>query len=107
MTLNPGPWIPGLWTQGLWILRFCILALGVPATLSGAAFGQAVTLNNSKIDFVYLPASAKYSATIDALKERRVLEQLSEFVSPLRLPHPFHLTAKECGVENAFYKASE
>ncbi|MBO0755703.1 MAG: hypothetical protein J2P54_07565 [Bradyrhizobiaceae bacterium] len=60
------------------------------------------------IDVSYVaPVDAKYTVVMEALKARRVLEQLSEFVAPLRLPHAFHLIARECHEENAFYTPSE
>lgn len=60
------------------------------------------------IDVAYVaPINPKYTAVMEGLKARRVLEQLSEFAAPLRLPHAFHLIARECHEENAFYTPSE
>ena len=63
-----------------------------------------VDLSNRKVDFLYNPPkSVSLYPILDRLKKRRYLEQLSEFVSPLRLPHPFYLATDECGQVNAFY----
>jgi hypothetical protein len=60
------------------------------------------------IDVAYVvPINAKYTAMMERLKVRRVLEQLRDFTAPLRLPHAFHLIARECHEENAFYSPSE
>jgi len=38
---------------------------------------------------------------LERLKSFQLLSQLSQFLSPLRLPHPFMLVVKECGFVNA------
>ena len=43
---------------------------------------------------------------VDRLKSLRILEQLAEFLSPLRLPHKIVLVTIECGEANAFYSSS-
>jgi hypothetical protein len=83
------------------------LALALLARLTGPALAQPgppPELKNSKIDFAYIPPkTAKYNAILERLKGRQFLEQLSEFVSPLRLPHPFYLVTAQCDQANAFY----
>jgi hypothetical protein len=60
------------------------------------------------IDVTYVaPIDSKYTVVMERLKARRVLEQLRDFTAPLRLPHAFHLIARECHEENAFYSSSE
>jgi Putative metallopeptidase len=69
---------------------------------------QSSGLPGTSIDVSYVvPADEKYTAVMERLKARRVLEQLSEFTAPLRLPHAFHLIARECHEENAYYSRSE
>jgi hypothetical protein len=59
-------------------------------------------LVNSQIGFSYLPPkSPKYLPMMERLKSFQLLEQLSQFLSPLRLPHQFLLVVKECGFVNA------
>jgi hypothetical protein len=71
-------------------------------------FAQSYSSSGTSIDVTYVaPTNEKYTAVMQRLKARRVLEQLSEFTAPLRLPHAFHLIARECDEENAFYSRSE
>jgi hypothetical protein len=74
-------------------------ALGWPTLLSGPALAQKPSdLTNSKIEFAYFPPkTVKYQATLDRLKSRQVLESLSQFLAPLRLPHKLFLVTIECG----------
>jgi hypothetical protein len=72
------------------------------------ASAQSSSAQHGKIEIEYdAPGSAKNAAVMERLKQRRVLEQLKEFTSPLRLPHAFHLIAKECFQANAFYDPSD
>ena len=41
------------------------------------------------------------------LKQRQVLEELSAFLSPLKLPRTLRVRTKSCGVVNAFYEPPE
>jgi hypothetical protein len=41
------------------------------------------------------------------IKQRQVLEELSAFLSPLKLPRTLRVHTKPCGVVNAFYDPSE
>jgi hypothetical protein len=77
-----------------------VVAVGGSMILPLPAVAQA-DLTNSKIEFAYFPPkSVKYQATLERLKSRQVLELLSQFLSPLRLPHKLFLVTSECG-ENA------
>jgi hypothetical protein len=50
------------------------------------------------------PANAMQTNIRDRLQELRILERLSEFLSPLRLPRPLTLTVQGCdGRVNAYY----
>jgi hypothetical protein len=50
------------------------------------------------------PANAMQKNIRDRLQELRILERLSEFLSPLRLPRPLTLTVQGCdGRVNAYY----
>jgi hypothetical protein len=73
------------------------IALGM--VLSAPVLAQApADPSNNKIEFAYVPPkTVKYQATMDRLKSRQVLEQLSQFLSPLRLPHKLYLVTRECG----------
>ena len=59
---------------------------------------------NSNIEFLYeQPKSMKYLPMVHRLQSFRMLEQLSEFLAPVRLPHKLLLLARECGFINAQY----
>jgi len=78
------------------------LGLALGTILSASMPAQAQDLSNSKIEFAYFPPkTVKYQETMDRLKKRQVLEQLSQFLSPLRLPHKLFLVTIECGNNNA------
>jgi hypothetical protein len=60
--------------------------------------------SNSNIEFLYeQPKSMKYLPMVHRLQSFRMLEQLSEFLAPVRLPHKLLLLARECGFINAQY----
>jgi hypothetical protein len=81
---------------------FC-LALLLPAAPAAAQTPPAVR-PHPNIDIAYIPPDdVVLLGTMRRLKGRRVLEQLSEFLSPLRLPHPFFIVTRQCDEINAFY----
>jgi hypothetical protein len=83
--------------------RVLVLSLLCAACLSQSASAQNSTTSGN-IRYEYLPPmSLRYVATAERLKQFRLLEQLSEFFSPIRLPHAFTMQTTECGTVNAFY----
>jgi len=59
---------------------------------------------NPNVDIVYLPPTdAKLQPAEDALKKRKVLEELQRFLAPLHLPHHLQLRTAQCNMINAFY----
>jgi hypothetical protein len=83
-------------TQIMLFVAILVAPLAAPAP----AWGQP----SSKVDFAYVPPSTvKYQAIMERLKSRQYLERLSEFLAPVRFPHPFHLLTEQCGQVNAFY----
>jgi hypothetical protein len=85
-----------------------IIALLLSVGSIELVFAQSLSSPGTSVDVAYVaPTNEKYTAVMERLKARRVLEQLSEFTAPLRLPHAFHLIARECHEENAFYSRSE
>jgi hypothetical protein len=63
---------------------------------------------NSRIIIDYIdPRIQRSQATLDRLRKRQVLEELSMFLSPLRLPRLLRVRTKSCGQVNAFYVSSE
>ena len=63
---------------------------------------------NSRVIIDYIdPRLPRSEQTLDRLRKRQVLEELSMFLSPLRLPRMLRVRTKSCGQVNAFYTPSE
>ncbi len=91
-----------------WIARISALVVALTMATALSLPARAQDLTNPNIQFGYIPPkSVKYQATLDRIKKRKVLEQLSEFLSPLKLPHVFYLVSAECGENSSnFYNPS-
>ena len=92
------------------IARFSVFALALAWPEMSGQPVHAQELRNPQIETAYVPPkTAKYNAILDRLKKRRTLEFLAEFISPLQLPHVFHLVTEECGQPdaNAYYSPGE
>jgi hypothetical protein len=91
--------------RAIWSVALCcVLSWPVLAPVGAAAQGTPVVLKNDKIEFKYEPpAKPALKAIYERLRKRQFLEQLKEFLSPLRLPVPLKITALECGVTNSFW----
>lgn len=81
-------------------------AAQAPAAPNTTAPGTAAT-GASKGDQVRIvygePKNPEHRQIHDRLRKRRVLEDLQEFLSPLKLPQPFTIKMESCGVVNAYY----
>jgi hypothetical protein len=63
---------------------------------------------NSRVIIDYIdPRLPRSESTLDRLRKRQVLEELSMFLSPLRLPRVLRVRTKSCGQVNAFYTPAE
>src|ERR1700687_6041909 len=49
----------------------------------------------------------RFMTIYQRVKQRQVLEELSAFLSPLKLPRTLRVRTKPCGVVNAFYDPDE
>ncbi len=79
-------------------------ALCVFGPTSLAVAQQWLGLQNRMIEISYVPpTNPSYQATYERLKKRRVLEELSAFLSPIRLPYSLPIRTLECGSTNAYY----
>lgn len=58
------------------------------------------------IDYIE-PRDPKFEQHYERLKKRRALEDLAQFLSPLKLPRTLRLKTKQCGSESPFYDPSE
>jgi hypothetical protein len=70
------------------------------------AAAQAPTgLQNSQIEIAYVPpANANYRPIHDRLKKLQVLEELRQFLVPLRLPRKLTVQVDQCGAATRPYK---
>jgi len=89
------------------ITRIAALALFLACTAlpgAGARAQGASELINPQISYAYQPPkSTKYLPMVERLKSFQLLEQFSQLLSPLRLPHKFALSTRECGFVNAMF----
>jgi hypothetical protein len=89
------------------ITRIAALALVLACTAlpgAGARAQGASDLINPQISYAYQPPkSTKYLPMVERLKSFQLLEQFSQLLSPLRLPHKFALSTRECGFVNAMF----
>src|SRR5690349_11061199 len=86
------------------------LTLGGPVVLAKPAAAQyPPELTNDMIEIEYNePTSAKYRPLYERLKNRKLLEQLAAFLSPLKLQGALVLSLEEgdpraCGGPNSYY----
>src|SRR5262249_38058696 len=89
------------------IVRLAALALVLALTAAAGPPARAPggsDLINPQISYAYLaPKSTKYLPMVERLKAFQLLEQFSQLLSPLRLPHKFALSTRECGFVNAMF----
>jgi hypothetical protein len=85
------------------------LALGCLVSRGPAAAQTPPLLQNDMIEIEYNePRSAKYKPIYERLKQRKLLEQLETFLSPLKLQGSLVLSLEEgdaraCGAPNSYY----
>lgn len=93
-------------------VRSLLSAVVCSALCSGAAFSAFCPdpaldsrLKSNQVRYLYAePTNAAHRPIYDKLRERRILEQLIEFLSPLRLPRILTLKLQGCdGHVNSFY----
>ena len=64
-----------------------LAAIGASSVALSAAAQAPVVLDNKQIEVVYVePSNANNRQIYEALRKRRVLEELKAFLAPLRLP---------------------
>jgi len=83
------------------LTAMCGLALGpAPAGAQGAS-----DLMNTMIDIAYqAPANHSFDGIYNFLQKRRVLEELQQFLAPVRLPRRLKLQTMQCGQTNSWYE---
>ena len=97
---------------GVSSMRFAwrvIMAATVMLTIMhpGAVSAQTAVpdlLRNDQIEIAYVkPGKSHLMPVYERLKKREFLEQLKQFLSPLKLPVKLRITAYECGVTNSYW----
>jgi hypothetical protein len=90
-----------------------VLAVAVAGLMAKSSDGAAQPrpkelAANSRVIIDYIdPRLQKSQASLDRLRKREVLEELSMFLSPLRLPRLLRVRTKSCGAVNAYYVPAE
>jgi hypothetical protein len=70
------------------------------------ASAQGAPPSNSLVEIEYVrPQKREYLTIHDRLKNRKVLEQLQQFLSPLRLPQKLTIKIDQCGAPARPYKS--
>ena len=116
---HQGPRLYGISMKHITIAAILLAAIIVPPVVSTTATGQiASDLDNPKITFEYgRPDNSFFRSIYLRMTQRKVLEQLKQFLAPLQLPaelgRPLLLRTKECkrsepaGELNAWYSPGE
>jgi hypothetical protein len=92
------------------VLAIATAGLMVQAPESAAQPRSPELAANTRVMIDYIDPMLRFprsQATLDRLRKRQVLEELSMFLSPLRLPRVLRIRTKSCGVVNAFYDRTE
>jgi hypothetical protein len=86
------------------ILELLVLALIWEAVQPTATTGQG--LQGSQVEIAYVePRNPALRPYYEDLKRRKVLEELRQFLSPIRLPRPLLVMTAECGTDVVPYKS--
>src|SRR5215207_3037960 len=85
------------------VLTVAAAGLLIQAPESAAQTRPPELAANTRVMIDYIDPMLRYprsQATLDRLRKRQVLEELSLFLSPLRLPRVLRIRTKSCGVVN-------
>jgi hypothetical protein len=84
---------------GALVVGFAVWALPATAQAPAPSVGDQVRIN-------YIPPkNPAHQPIYERLQKRRVLEDLRDFLSPLKLPQPLTIKMEGCGVVNAYYSS--
>ncbi len=82
-----------------------LVGLVVVASSATLATAQGTPPPNSLVEIEYVrPQKREYQPIYDRLKNRQVLEQLQQFLTPLRLPKKLTIKLDQCGAPSRPYK---
>jgi len=81
------------------------VALALLLVCFSMAYASAQTVPpNPQVAIAYQqPQKREYLAIYNRLKDRKVLEELKQFLAPLRLPKPLTIQVAQCGAQNRPY----
>ncbi|MCC6775756.1 MAG: hypothetical protein IT537_03835 [Hyphomicrobiales bacterium] len=90
-------------------MRFVVpaaLALALPMMVGAPVAAQApASLQNAQIEIVYVaPRNPAFQPIHDKLKKRQVLEELKQFLAPLKLPRKLTVQLDQCGAAARSYR---
>jgi hypothetical protein len=84
-----------------------MLTMMPPATAATPDFA-ADPLQNTNVDIAYNPPkNPNYESDYELLKKRQILEELREFLAPLRLPRHIQVRTTQCGQTNSWYDSTD
>jgi hypothetical protein len=82
------------------------LIAGLAVWMSPANAQEPVATAAGQVRISYgEPKNPLHRPIYERLQKRRVLEELQEFLSPLKLPKPLTIKIEGCGVVNAYYSS--
>ena len=85
------------------IAALTLVFLNLPVV--GAAAQDVATSQNPQVEIAYRPPQKReYQSMYNRLKDRRVLEELRQFLTPLRLPKKLTIQIDQCGAQRRPYK---
>jgi len=90
------------------VLALLLAGISQPMLSQHAAAQDVSELKaNSQVVIEYVEPTKPYLRSVyDRMKQRQFLEQLQQFLSPLRLPVTLPIRMLECGETNAYYQPS-
>ena len=91
-------------------LAALLLAVAALSALPIPAFAQnwESLPVNPRVDIEYVkPTDDRFTIVYEELKNRKILEELQHFLSPLHLPYRLRVRAKQCDMVNAFYSPGD
>jgi hypothetical protein len=88
-----------------WRVYSAILALAIlEAPAQGIYAGAHAAEGSAPIEIEYVPPAKQFLRPVyERLKQRKVLEQLRDFLSPLRLPLTLRIRTLQCDDTNAYW----
>jgi Putative metallopeptidase len=84
---------------GAMVVGLAVWAVPAAAQAPAASTGDQIRISYGE------PKNPAHRPIYERLQKRRVLEDLRDFLSPLKLPQPLTIRTEGCGVVNAYYSS--